>query len=455
MFSDLLRLLEPAEYIFIKEVVLRPALPVTLGRADERGGKRHLREFTLAYLLTERGSRFNKKEYLTSLLIRMAAHDNLEVGALVDTIYATLAERARQAGQRCSELLDILGDIRREKKPLQPFFRPEAVSIVRSQEIYEQLHGLIMDKQGSLASGTDEAALFTELLERHPGQLERLLVEISLEKFFVFITTAPMHLVRALISTLIRLKERNDKDGDLLQAVERHAGRALSPRFYYRLILNRLRKGHPIDLEEILQLSNTGPSELFSLDTQALTHLLAQLRQKGVAQEFIQAVEQYAGRASNMDWYCTQIRTCLDLDQVIDFEDILAKNQQDEQHKTSDEPPRAEVPEDVNTTDPIQALTLPPSLLQIKLSSEEMELAAFLAQGHLSGTEQTALASLIEKMLIVCPSRLRFLLEAGVAATESMVECLAQVLSEATMSRIFVLLRPVEFPRLQIQADQL
>ncbi|MCI5121431.1 MAG: hypothetical protein D3908_09640, partial [Candidatus Electrothrix sp. AUS4] len=113
MFVDLLRLLEPSEHGFLEEVVLRPALPPRKeegASSDATEEKQRLREFTLTYLLTERGSRFNKKAYLTSVLHRMAAHDNVETNAVLYSISTALAAIPSQSKVQ-QEILQLLREI--------------------------------------------------------------------------------------------------------------------------------------------------------------------------------------------------------------------------------------------------------------------------------------------------------------------------------------------------------
>ncbi|MEQ4509114.1 MAG: contractile injection system tape measure protein [Dickeya sp.] len=91
-FNDLLILLAPQAQPFIQQVlnhpmwlrqpddVIPPAEPPYL-----------LREFTLHYLLVQRGGQFNKQRYMAGLIGRLAAHHNRERTEVLQSLYLHLA----------------------------------------------------------------------------------------------------------------------------------------------------------------------------------------------------------------------------------------------------------------------------------------------------------------------------------------------------------------------------
>ncbi|MCI4185085.1 contractile injection system tape measure protein [Dickeya dianthicola] len=95
-FDDLLRLLAPQAQPFIQQVLRHPAWfrhpDAAAVPADPSGPlDQLLREFTLHYLLVQRGSQFNKQRYMAGLVGRMAAHHNMERTDLLQTLYLRLA----------------------------------------------------------------------------------------------------------------------------------------------------------------------------------------------------------------------------------------------------------------------------------------------------------------------------------------------------------------------------
>jgi len=109
-------LLEPAEAGFVTQVVGRRELFRQAGAfirdGSEEVGKR-LWEFTLAYQLEERGSSFNKKSYMGSLLRQMAAHDNLDPLALMQALHRAL-EGMNPNSPLHAELLLLVGELMAE-----------------------------------------------------------------------------------------------------------------------------------------------------------------------------------------------------------------------------------------------------------------------------------------------------------------------------------------------------
>ncbi|MSM39705.1 MAG: hypothetical protein GJT30_08830 [Geobacter sp.] len=109
-------LLEPAEAGFVTQVVGRRELFRKAGAFIRDGSEevgRRLWEFTLAYQLEERGSSFNKKSYMGSLLRQMAAHDNLDPLALMKALHGVL-EGIGPNSPLHAELLLLVGELMTE-----------------------------------------------------------------------------------------------------------------------------------------------------------------------------------------------------------------------------------------------------------------------------------------------------------------------------------------------------
>lgn len=113
MVDDVVRLFAPAGAAFLSEVLHHP------GRFDPGRGvgapaqrARHVREFTLAYLLAERGSTFNNRMYLGNLVRRMAAESNLHYTEVLATLLDALAASPEMSGvpQEMLALLRMLAD---------------------------------------------------------------------------------------------------------------------------------------------------------------------------------------------------------------------------------------------------------------------------------------------------------------------------------------------------------
>ncbi len=116
MIRDIVRVLEPTHYGFIDQVVSEPKLYMAAENElsmEESQAKRSLWEFTLTYLIVDRGSRFNRKAYIASMMWQMAAHINVSVLELYDSII-TLIEPTSVKNALRKELLDILFELKGE-----------------------------------------------------------------------------------------------------------------------------------------------------------------------------------------------------------------------------------------------------------------------------------------------------------------------------------------------------
>ncbi|WJM84552.1 contractile injection system tape measure protein [Dickeya chrysanthemi] len=130
-FNDLLTLLAPQAQPFIQQVLGQPAW---FSRPDEASAAEQppsphplLREFTLHYLLVQRGGQFNKQRYMAGLIGRLAAHYNMARTDVLQTLYLRLAA---WPGDRALKqpLLSLLTTLWGEMAPLaRPLPRQSAL----------------------------------------------------------------------------------------------------------------------------------------------------------------------------------------------------------------------------------------------------------------------------------------------------------------------------------------
>lgn len=118
MLEALTAVLAPVDQPFIVQLLQQPQLFMLPRQHDDSVPRlpappalwqrqRHLWQLSLSYLLTDRGSQFNRRSYLYFLLRQMAAHDNLSLQNLVQHMLHTLL-LSQQAFARHSPLLQQL-----------------------------------------------------------------------------------------------------------------------------------------------------------------------------------------------------------------------------------------------------------------------------------------------------------------------------------------------------------
>ena len=116
MLHDIVHILEPNESDFISDLMSRPALfylPQQPPPQGESKLKCQLWSYTLGYLLVERGSEFNKRSYLSSVLVQLAARENVSVWMLLDSMQALLTQVAI-ASQLRHEMCSLLAALREQ-----------------------------------------------------------------------------------------------------------------------------------------------------------------------------------------------------------------------------------------------------------------------------------------------------------------------------------------------------
>ncbi|MFT6777234.1 MAG: hypothetical protein ACJAV1_001151 [Paraglaciecola sp.] len=103
--------------VVTKSVILAKTTQVKAAiNIDHKAIKQSFSEFTLTYLLVERGSEFNNNSYLTSLLRQLSAHYNLNYQHVIDTLLQVLTLRTSTDNQQIVSLLQHIGQ--QEKYPI-------------------------------------------------------------------------------------------------------------------------------------------------------------------------------------------------------------------------------------------------------------------------------------------------------------------------------------------------
>ena len=116
LIVEIVKLLEPTHYTFVERMVSEPKLFLQAEKdleLEESEAKKSLWEFTLTYLIVERGSRFNRKSYIASIMHQMSAHINVDLADLYESLI-TLLEPVSVSNAMRSELLDLLVELKGE-----------------------------------------------------------------------------------------------------------------------------------------------------------------------------------------------------------------------------------------------------------------------------------------------------------------------------------------------------
>lgn len=110
MIRDILSVLEPTHQEFINRVLSEPSLLAQGERelvTEASNAKKWMWEFTLTYLIVDRGSQFNRKAYIASLLWQTAAHLGVGILELYES-FISILQSTPPGDQLRDELLDIL-----------------------------------------------------------------------------------------------------------------------------------------------------------------------------------------------------------------------------------------------------------------------------------------------------------------------------------------------------------
>lgn len=305
MFRDVIFLLEPVHGEFVAEVVQsssrKPAFEGRRPPAPEKT-RRAVREFTLSYLIVDRGSRFNKRSYLAALLKRMASHENESV----DNIYMSIkksVESVAKANSFQRELVQLLAEaadelriqskieagetrqviettpeknlrIARSEDSNQPRRKPaegdkelEQLEHIRSYLLYEKLVAAITSARSSGSSISYHVIrLLHEMIHNYPWMLHRFNQEVNAGqlKLSPVIAQLPRTLQRKLLISFFgsfssRYSFSQQKFESRLSAME--SGSQIGNTFYSE-ILQRLIGNRVKDLDAILENAQESASSI-------------------------------------------------------------------------------------------------------------------------------------------------------------------------------------------------
>lgn len=183
---NLLNQLEPTEYPFLKQLLNCPQLwlgksvtsPLTtshLGTVSTSVTvKQHLWLFTFHFVLVERGSRFNKQQYMTSLLVRMASLSNGDLSVLINDLQVSLNAVPADSALR-QQMAELLSVIHSQVSQQNPSTAPAIYK--RSNDVFWMVHQFVNAK-----------ANHTTII-----QLEKVLKDPALlQQFEWYFATTPM-----------------------------------------------------------------------------------------------------------------------------------------------------------------------------------------------------------------------------------------------------------------------
>jgi hypothetical protein len=246
-------------------------------------------EFSLGYILVERGSRFNKKSYLASMLRQMAASENMHFQDLLQNLLENLGDHFVNTTYG-SQMRQLLMELKEE----QGIAIKETTESSQSKELreylmYKQLSFSLANGFADLQGG--EARLLeiiVELQQEYPWQLLRILRELQSSAVSWSSTSARLSgpLLRKLVLAFLELTSPAGPVGgsDLIDAVVANAGRVKDQHHYFHRLLSCLIKGELIDFEAIMASSKPSDDGAVASDEgSSVEEVESPIRQSAVA----------------------------------------------------------------------------------------------------------------------------------------------------------------------------
>ena len=256
ILQDILLVLEPLEYGFVISFIERPSLLA----ADEDKhnqyepvAKKQLWEFSLGYLLVERGSRFNKKAYLYSLLNQMAVARCQSYAELLKHLsdHVTALPKSSLAVKQISQLLSELA---REWTSSISAAAPVEQLVSDNYHHYELLKSIIEDQVFN--ASIDEVTFsnsINALIQYAPWLLRKLFIQLR-ENPKQLNDSLSEQVLYQLITTYFKLSNEQGavQDGELIQSVDKFAGEVIDKKCFYHSVFLGLLSKQLIDFELLL-----------------------------------------------------------------------------------------------------------------------------------------------------------------------------------------------------------
>lgn len=278
MLRDIVRVIDPTAAHFTDEFLTAPTFFQQNPLLHSTGVdvlKEQLWECTLSYLLVDRGSRFNKKSYLRSLIKKMAAHRNLEDQALLFSLREGLA-KIEGPYARNSEMMQLLNELSSSEKSqtVKTEEETENSSLMLPGDLSERLRQVLGRTQdpGEDIKGMPGMVTDIEALARHsPDQLMKLFLECQSDVLFgrklssLFPPEVLIRLIKIILS--FKAKKAGEGCGDLSEAISAYAKQVNEKHGYYRDIFDCLIQNTTIDFEKIISEANQRQGEVFSINS--------------------------------------------------------------------------------------------------------------------------------------------------------------------------------------------
>jgi hypothetical protein len=236
----------------------------SLVSSDKKALKQSLWEFTLTYLLVERGGQFNKQSYLGSLIKQMASHRNMHYQSLLSAMLQTVQGIASIPGLAItqslkSELLVVLTALARSETTTHSVEQKAEHRLQQSYQIYWQLKQWLTGATSQTGGKTFSQQLKT-LQQQNPLLLQELLKgahsrSVNWHKIAHVLTVAEQKL---LIDAFISLTSSADKiaGNPFIQTLEQYFSQLTTEsqkQRYLALIFTSLSQEDPVDLEAIFE----------------------------------------------------------------------------------------------------------------------------------------------------------------------------------------------------------
>jgi hypothetical protein len=279
--DEVVHLIEPDEYAFIILYVSG----LKLSHKKEPVIKAPLKDFAkvawkfiLQYLVTDRGTNFNRKSFVKSNLAHIARKYNVEYGLLLNFMASSMVAAAGSSGLRGSLPL-LFQDLQKdqlkensdntyatpgaeqhhseEKADVSP---EQTVSLVNTLDKYDALHAFehwahCGEWPMRLRDLPDLNQWLSSVIKNYASEIRTILEQKLASDTPVGLALAE-HFSVDSIRGLFGMLMSTGKDGDkhlavFLKSLEHYAAQSTSPGLFYKAVVGLILKKEPLDFEEI------------------------------------------------------------------------------------------------------------------------------------------------------------------------------------------------------------
>lgn len=259
MIDDVIRLLEPSGYHFIRNAMSYCELFLSTSDnslLDSSAGTVKFLELNLSVVMVQRSGVFSKKTYLETLVTHCSAINQASLFSYLTQLRKKFVRAARNDAF-AAEMVSLLSELVPTSEQGRDSSNRKHFSLARPYAEYERVKAATT--RSGAPSSSEETGLLNDLhslIEESPWLFMRLFRELQMNESsrIVLFKYFSLALLRKFIDCVLIVSAQ--KHGDFISAMNANAAQSTDQEKFYRNVLNSLVKGKLLNLDSLSHGAN-------------------------------------------------------------------------------------------------------------------------------------------------------------------------------------------------------